>query len=395
MDAQSFLTGFDTAEAFDPADSFGEDWYGEFAEVPESFDSFAADWYGESPRRRRRVQVSRARVAGRPSRARLRRAPARALYAEPAEPEFPEPADPSEFPEPADDGDFYSDEWYGEVGDITDSNEAYFEDVDVDLGEDLDYDFDEGLSMWGESLRGALSEEIAQTASSDEVESLLDSVLESLPAGESFNFGRLLSAALPVAQAALPLAAGAAGTLVGGPVGTAIGTSVGSSLARSLSRQQPGPARAPAAPPVPPPAAPSVPPPAAPSVPPPAAPSVPPPAAPSVPTAAAPQGPVAAVQPAAMQAAAFANHPVTQQALMAAALGDLGKRTVNGVPVAAYLGALKALFGEAEQEADEHMRTSADYPAYLLDADGELRVDPAVPAERAHALYDALMNQQT
>ena len=62
---------------------------------------------------------------------------------------------------------------------------------------------------------------------------------------------------------------------------------------------------------------------------------------------------------------------------------------------AAYLGALKALFGEAEQEADERMRTSPHYPSYLLDADGELRVDPAVPAERAHALYDALMNQQT
>jgi hypothetical protein len=358
------LTRFDTAEAFDPADAFAD------------------DWYGESPRRRRRVQVRRAgvwepyrRFPGRPSRERLRRTPVRALYAEPAEPELPEPADPSEFPYPADDVDSYADEWYGEVGDITDSNEAYLEDVDVDFGEDLDYDLDEDLdydldedvSMWGESLRGALSEEIAQSASPHEVESLLDSVLESLPAGESFSFGRLLSAALAVAQAALPLAAGAAGTLVGGPVGTAIGTSVGSSLARSLARQQSGPARASAAP----------------NVPPPAAPTVPTPAEPSVPTAAAPQGPAAAVQPAAMHAAALANHPVTQQAPMAAALGDLGKQTVKGVPVAAYLGALKALFSEAEQEAGERMRTSADYPAYLLDADGELRVDPAVPAERA------------
>jgi hypothetical protein len=176
-------------------------------------------------------------------------------------------------------------------------------------------------------------------------------------------------------------------------VGALVGKSVGGSLARSLSRQ-PGPVPAPAARSVPTPAAPSVPTPAAPTAATPAEPSVPTPPAPSVPTAAAAQGPAAAVQPAAMQAAAFANHPVTQQALVAAAL-DLGKQTVKGVPVAAYLGALKELFGEAEQEADERMRTSADYPAYLLDADGELRVDPAVPADRAHALYDALMNEET
>src|SRR3954470_17975493 len=83
--------------------------------------------------------------------------------------------------------DSYADDWYGEVGDVTDSGEAYLEDGDVDFDEDVDEDEDEDVSMWGESLRGALSEEIAQTASPDEVDSLLDSVLDSLTRGESFN----------------------------------------------------------------------------------------------------------------------------------------------------------------------------------------------------------------
>jgi hypothetical protein len=108
-------------------------------------------------------------------------------------------------------------------------------------------------------LRSTLHESHAD-ASDEEVADALADVFDSMSPAEAFNFasalhrigrsaGQLISdpAFAAVAQTALPVLGGAAGTLIGGPVGTALGSKLGSLAAGALPAR-PGPAQA-AAPP--------------------------------------------------------------------------------------------------------------------------------------------------
>jgi hypothetical protein len=63
--------------------------------------------------------------------------------------------------------------------------------------------------------------------------------------------------------------------------------------------------------------------------------------------------PVAGGSAAAGQAFAMSNHPHVLQALLAAALGQHGKTTVGGLPVAQLLGMFSDIVGQAAADADE------------------------------------------
>jgi hypothetical protein len=242
-------------------------------------------------------------------------------------------------------------------------------------------------------LRSALHEEYAN-ASDEEVGDALANVLDSMSPAEAFNFasalnqigkgaGQLISdpTFAAVAQTALPILGGAAGTMIGGPVGTALGSKLGSLAASALptrpsAPQAPAPqAPAPQAPapraPAPPVAAPPVP--APPVLPPVLAPPVAPPAA-APPAAAAPApappavtvpgvrpappvsaSPVASGSAAAAQGLVLTQQPDVLRSLLATALGEHGRQTVSGVPVPQVLGLLSQIFGKAAADADELM----------------------------------------
>jgi hypothetical protein len=56
------------------------------------------------------------------------------------------------------------------------------------------------------------------------------------------------------------------------------------------------------------------------------------------------------------------QHPDVLKGLLALAMGEHGRKTVNGVPVAALMGMLSSVFGKAAAEADElmYLDTHAD-----------------------------------
>jgi hypothetical protein len=197
------------------------------------------------------------------------------------------------------------------------------------------------LAGWSGStsvLREILHEDYAD-ADDETCEAVLDAVLDGMSPEESFDFTRALrqiersagqALANPVVadltRTALPIGAGALGTLIGGPAGTAIGSQLGSLAAGAL---------------------------------------VPPgrPPSPSPATAAAVQTPAtlpaaggstaAGGSMAAAQAAALTQQPDVLKALLAAALGQYGTRQVGGIPVAAVMSKLSQVFGEAAADADE------------------------------------------
>jgi hypothetical protein len=225
-----------------------------------------------------------------------------------------------------------------------------------------------------EALRSALDEGYAD-ASDEEMDDALANVLDSLSAAEAFNFtsalnrigksaGQLVSdpTFAAVAQTALPILGGAAGTMIGGPVGTALGSKLGS-LAASALPTRPAPAPLPPPPTAPPPPAASPVTPPAPAVAPPvpaaqpaaavpaaAIPPLVPPAAPS-----APAPPAAAGSAAAAQGLVLTQQPEVLRSLLATALGQHGRQTVSGIPVAQVLGMLSQVFGQAAADADELM----------------------------------------
>lgn len=55
---------------------------------------------------------------------------------------------------------------------------------------------------------------------------------------------------------------------------------------------------------------------------------------------------------------------------------------------------LSALAGEAAADADELLRESDETSAYLRDSEGNFLADPAVPEERAEALYRVLSHAE-
>jgi hypothetical protein len=250
-----------------------------------------------------------------------------------------------------------------------------------------------------EALRSVLHEGYAD-ASDEEMDDALTNVLDSMSAAEAFNFTSVLNRIgksagqliadptfAAVAQTALPILGGAAGTMIGGPVGTALGSKLGS-LAASALPTRPAPA-----PPPPPPTAP--PPPAAPPVTPPtppvpavepaaavpaaATPPLVPPAAPS-----APAPPAAAGSAAAAQGLVLTQQPEVLRSLLATALGQHGRQTVSGIPVAQVLGMLSQVLGQAAADADELMYHDQQ-------PDSTESVLPDSWADSADALYADLL----
>jgi hypothetical protein len=224
-----------------------------------------------------------------------------------------------------------------------------------------------------EVLRSTLHEDYAD-ASDDEVEDALAGVLDSMSAAEAFNFasalnrigkgaGQLISdpALASVAQTALPVLGGAAGTLIGGPAGTALGGKLGSLAASALPAR---PAPAPATGRLSSPAA--------------SAPGLPA-ATPAASASAAtlfgvgPTPAVAGGSAAAARGLVLTQQPDVLQSLLATALGQHGRQTVSGVPVAQVLGLLSQVFGKAAADADELMyhHRQSDAAEGVLDADDD------------------------
>ena len=225
---------------------------------------------------------------------------------------------------------------------------------DQESGPDLNQDL-------AGALRSALHEQYAG-ASDEELQDALDNVLDGMSPAEGFNFGAALSQIgksanrlvsdptfIQIAKTAAPIAGGALGSIVGGPIGTALGTQLGNLAVGALPAARPSvpaqpPASAPAAAPAP------VPPPT-----PGAAPALS--AAAVTPPVAAPVSPVAGGSAAAAQGMVLTQQPDVLRSLLATALGQHGRREINGVPAAQVLSMLSQVFGQAAADADELMYT--------------------------------------
>jgi hypothetical protein len=100
--------------------------------------------------------------------------------------------------------------------------------------------------------------------------------------------------------------------------------------------------------------------------------------------------------PAASQLLQTITKPETMQALTSMAMGALGKSNVQvggaSVPVGAFGTLLKTLIGQAESEYAQTMAFAEGdgAPAYMRDFSGQPVADPAVPLNRAIALYQLL-----
>jgi hypothetical protein len=239
-------------------------------------------------------------------------------------------------------------------------------------------DWTEGLDAdeLADVLRSTLHEGYAD-ATDDEVEDALANVLDSLSPAEAFNFtsaldrigkgsSRLISdpAFASVARTTLPVLGGAAGTVIGGPTGTALGGKLGS-LAASALPPRPTPAQPAAAAPSPVRTAPAAQPVVA--VPAPSAAAITPPGVPPRPGLASP---TAGGSAAAAQALVLTQQPDVLRSLLATALGQHGRQTVSGVPVARVLGLLSQVFGKAAADADEvmYLGRQPDSAESVLDA---------------------------
>lgn len=228
-------------------------------------------------------------------------------------------------------------------------------------------DWIEGLDAeeLADVLRSTLHERYAD-ASDDEVEDALANVMDSLSPAEAFNFGSALNqigksasrvvsdpAFVSVAGTALPVLGGAAGTLVGGPVGTAVGGKLGSLAASALpAPPRPAPVTAQPAAAA---SAPGIPAPATQPVvatPAPSTAAITPPGVPRQPGSASS---AAGGSAAAAQGLVLTQQPEVLRSLLATALGQNGRQTVSGVPVAQVLGLLSQVFGKAAADADELM----------------------------------------
>lgn len=244
-----------------------------------------------------------------------------------------------------------------------------FDDAEFDESLDEDAEFDD--SDFPEVLRESLREDYAD-AEPEELEAALDNMFEAMSPAESFNFAKALnqigsgaSAALSnplvgqIARTALPIAGGAAGTLIGGPAGTAVGGALGQAAAKAL------PSGAPSAPKAP-------------------RPVERPPAAPSV----------ANGSTAAAQGLVLTQQPEVLKSLLALALGQHGRAAVNGVPVGAVMNLLSNVFTEAAADADELVRLNEQRPVYMRDDEGWSEEDPTVPSNRARALYVRLIDSE-
>jgi hypothetical protein len=225
--------------------------------------------------------------------------------------------------------------------------------------EELEW-FDESAEL-AEVLRDSLHDGFSD-ASPEEMDDAFAEVLESMSPAESFNFAKALKQiergagqALSdpvfgqVVRTALPIAGGALGTVIGGPVGTALGSSLGTAAAGAL----PGGA----------------------------------PARPAAPTPGGVVPPVAGGSAAAAQGLVLTQQPDVLKGLLALAMGQQGKKSVNGVPVPAIMSMLSSVFGQAAADADELMYLDEEGSS----ADGEALPDDSETSS-GRSRYTTLMD---
>jgi hypothetical protein len=263
-----------------------------------------------------------------------------------------------------------------------------------DLAESDGWSEDLEAEDFGGALRSSLREEYAD-ASDAEMGDAVVSVLGSMSPAEGFNFASALNRIgksasqlvsdptfASIAGTALPILGGAAGTLVGGPAGTAVGTSLGRAAASALPARaaplgvparQPTPTSRPVGP--------------SPAPAPPVA-ATPAPGTPALTASALPSpGPAPAVaggSAAAAQGLVLTQQPDVLRSLLAAALGEHGRKEVSGVPVAHMLELVSDVFRRAASDADELM-----YLEHRGD-DGE-SVPGGAPAASLRSLYADLL----
>lgn len=279
-------------------------------------------------------------------------------------------------------------------------------DWDADESVD-DWPSDEGVDSIDEAVTGfrlVLSDEYAD-ATDAELADALEQVMDSMSPAETLNFGNGLSqiarsagsaltspGVAAIARTAIPIAGGALGTVIGGPVGTALGGQLGAIAANALPASRPAVqsvsaggsaprtavSRVAAAGRTLPVTAPSLP----------ASGSALPAAAPGLPAAVPPS--VSGGSASAAQSLVLTGHPLIQQALASAALGQHGQAQVGGIPVAQLLGLLSHLVSQAAAEADEllyHANGSGAGEAW--DGDGDVWSD-----DDAQDLYTSIIDAE-
>lgn len=316
-----------------------------------------------------------------------------------------------------------------------DDYDFFDDDEDIELYDDeLDEDYDEieaenyspeflaeyepdifdDWAELAEVLRDAVHENY-QHAAPEEMEEALFNILDQMTPAEGVNFTSALRQVGnagqkvlkdptigQIARTGLPIAGATIGTIYGGPMGTAVGGKLGQAAGQAFSGGKKGQGI---------------------------------PSAPSMTPTTSPQGEPtgiatgsnlrqAATQPfsgekkeqgmatvpstttqsspqsgstAAAQLLQLIQNPVMLTSLLALALGSHGRKSIplgkEGQSV--QPGELMALFvklaSEAASDAEQLLWESDETPAYLLDSEGEFVADPAVPEERAEALYEALL----
>lgn len=288
----------------------------------------------------------------------------------PAEPIEPSAMEPGDIPQAATEpGDFP--ELPMEPEDFTAMVESGDEDMWLDEAEALAA---EETAELAEALREVLHEDYRE-ATPEEMQGALLNILGTMTPAEGINFGKILRQIRragkkvlddptvgQIAQVVLPVAGATVGTLVSGPTGTAIGGKLGQAAGQAFSKgSQPSSAAATA------------------------------PASPSSPQG----GSVAAAQ-----LLQLTQNPDVLKSLSSLALGSLGNVNVklgNGgpsVPVGGVMNLIGTLAGKAAADADELLREGEHSPSYLLDEEGQFLGDPAVPEDRAQALYNALSDAE-
>jgi hypothetical protein len=226
-----------------------------------------------------------------------------------------------------------------------------------------------------EVLRTALHEDYAD-ALPEELEAAFDNILDVLSPAESVNFVKALrqiekgasrTLADPwvgqLARSALPVAGGAVGTALGGPVGTGAGSALGNAVAKALpAGARPGtPAAARTAIP--------------------AHPGI----SPAAPVPAGTQLPAAALALMLTQSAPMLC------GLLAGALQEHGRQTIDGKPVGELMSTLSEIFAEAAEAADELYYAGDENAGDPAESDTYLAADPVAPADRARELYARLV----
>lgn len=284
----------------------------------------------------------------------------------PAEPVEPSAMEPGDIPQAATEpGDFT--EFPMEPEDFTAMVESGDEDMRLDEAEALAA---EETAELAEALREVLHEDYRE-ATPEEMQEALFNILGTMTPAEGLNFGKILRQIRragkkvlddptvgQIAQVVLPVAGATVGTLAGGPVGTAVVGKLGQAAGQAFSKGD-------------------------------------------QPTSAAPTAPVSPSSPQGGSAAAeqllqLTQNPDVLKSLSSLALGSLGNMNVklgNGgpsVPVGGVMNLIGTLAGKAAADADELLRESEHSPSYLLDEEGRFLGDPAVPEDRAQALYNAL-----